>query len=208
MMCNTDDADTIALHREHYNSTSFFARHLISSFKQRVLSLIERTHAHTLFEVGCGDGHLSLFLAEKGYSVCGGDVNPVLIAQANKDAAKENFLHAALFELLDVYSYDFSVLTADMIFCCEVLEHLPDPVLALERIYDSEAKYFLFSVPMEPLWCIMNMCRLKYISSLGNTPGHVNHWGYFSFRRFLEGKFTVREVRTSLPWIIALCEKK
>ena len=168
---------------------------------------MSKTEAHTLFEVGCGDGHLSLFLAKNGYITSGGDINPMLVERANKDAVEHNPTNAAAFEVFDIYSYDFSRINVDMALCCEVLEHLPDPLLALDRIAAIKTDVFLFSVPAEPIWRIMNMCRLKYLSGFGNTPGHINHWGYLGFKRFLNRRFIVLQMTTPLPWIVALCKR-
>ena len=199
--------DFITRHREHYDSPNKIAQYLLRSFKKSVLSLVHKTKARTLFDVGCGDGHLSLFLADNGYQITGGDINPILVEQANKVVAERNLTNATSFEVLDIYSYDFSKIHVDMALCCEVLEHLPDPLLALDRIAKIKTDTFLFSVPAEPIWRIMNICRLKYLSEFGNTPGHINHWGYLSFRSFLERRFAVSYILKPLPWIIALCKR-
>ena len=201
-------ADIISRHREHYNSPNRIAQYLIRSFKTSLLSLVSKTSARTLFEVGCGDGHISLFLAESGYQTGGGDINPVLVEQANIDAAERNLTNATPFKVFDIYSYDFSNIHADMTLCCEVLEHLPDPLLALDRITEINTELFLFSVPAEPIWRILNMCRLKYLSDFGNTPGHINHWGYLGFRKFLERWFTVLHYVKPLPYIVVLCKRR
>ena len=170
---------------------------------------MRKTGARTLFEVGCGDGHLSLFLAENGYRTAGIDINPLLVEQANQDARVQKFTAGgAAFEVSDIYSYDFSKIHTDIALCCEVLEHLPEPLAALDRIAEIKTNAFIFSVPAEPLWRIMNMCRLKYFSDFGNTPGHINHWGYLGFRRFLEQRVVVTQTLKPLPWIITLCKKR
>ena len=38
------------------------------------------------------------------------------------------------------------------------------------------------------------------ITSLGNTPGHVNHWTRWGFHKFVESRFHVQQVRSPLPW--------
>ena len=42
-------------------------------------------------------------------------------------------------------------------------------------------RHLLVSVPREPLWRGLNVARGAYLSDLGNTPGHVNHWSKRSF---------------------------
>ena len=43
--------------------------------------------------------------------------------------------------------------------------------------------------PFEPVWRLGNMARGRYLKDLGNTPGHVNHWSRWSFRRFVATRF-------------------
>jgi hypothetical protein len=63
-------------------------------------------------------------------------------------------------------------------------------------------------VPNEPLWRVLNVMRGKYLGSLGNTPGHVNHWSSGRFRSFLERRFQIVELHKPLPWTMALCKVK
>ena len=52
------------------------------------------------------------------------------------------------------------------------------------------------------------MARGKYISSLGNTPGHIQHWSKRSFLNMLNKYVDIVEVLTPLPWTIALCHAR
>ena len=91
--------------------------------------------------------------------------------------------------------------------CCEVLEHLKDPVQALQALKALEARCYIFSVPREPLWRFLNLCRGKYISDLGNTPGHLNHWSKNKFLALLQRYgFQVNVIKTPLPWVMVSCE--
>jgi len=53
----------------------------------------------------------------------------------------------------------------------------------------------------------MNIMRVKYISNLGNTPGHINHWSRKKFLKLLSKYFKVINYKNSTPWIIVLVEK-
>lgn len=96
--------------------------------------------------------------------------------------------------------------SVDLILCSEVLEHLDEPEKTLNQI--CNAKYFLASVPNEPIWSILNMCRGKYLRDFGNTPGHVKKWSTLKFERMLSKYFTVLYTWKCLPWSICLCEIK
>jgi hypothetical protein len=45
-----------------------------------------------------------------------------------------------------------------------------------------------------------NLARGKYLGDLGNTPGHINHWGKRTFRRLVAARFDVRTVASPFPW--------
>jgi len=64
------------------------------------------------------------------------------------------------------------------------------------------------SVPREPLWRVLNLCRLRYLGAAGNTPGHLNHWSRPAFLAFLRSRFEVIAVRNPVPWTMALCRVK
>lgn len=99
----------------------------------------------------------------------------------------------------------------DVVFLLEVLEHLdyPDQGLAeISRILKKDG-YLILGVPREPLWCALNMARMKYLSRFGNTPGHLNHWSTFTLKRYLGKHFgTVVATKTPLPWTLVLLKKK
>jgi 2-polyprenyl-3-methyl-5-hydroxy-6-metoxy-1,4-benzoquinol methylase len=92
----------------------------------------------------------------------------------------------------------------DVVSAIEVLEHVPDPDRALEEMCRVARRCLIVSVPREPVWRILNMARGSYVASWGNTPGHIHHWSRRGFVNLLERYGTVAEVRTPLPWTIAL----
>ncbi len=86
----------------------------------------------------------------------------------------------------------------------EVLEHVPDPEAVLAEMARVSSRWLLVSVPREPVWRALNLARGAYLRELGNTPGHLNHWSKRSFARLL-GRFgEVVELRSPLPWTMAL----
>jgi hypothetical protein len=65
--------------------------------------------------------------------------------------------------------------------------------------------YLIVSVPREPLWRILNMCRLKYLRDWGNTPEIIQHWGKNAFISLLAKRFDMLWVETPLPWSMVMC---
>jgi hypothetical protein len=48
------------------------------------------------------------------------------------------------------------------------------------------------------------MARGAYWRSLGNTPGHLNHWSKGSFVSLLGRYGSVEQVRSPFPWTMLL----
>jgi 2-polyprenyl-3-methyl-5-hydroxy-6-metoxy-1,4-benzoquinol methylase len=97
----------------------------------------------------------------------------------------------------------------DLVVCTEVLEHLPDPVAGLHELTRISRKFILVSVPQEPVWRFLNLCRGKYIRDFGNTPGHLNHWSPKSFTAFLEEQsvYSIQSRVFPFPWQMVLLQK-
>jgi hypothetical protein len=67
-------------------------------------------------------------------------------------------------------------------------------------------KSILLSVPREPVWRAVHLLALRDVRSLGNTPGHVNHWSSRDFERLVSGYGRVTRTRRPFPWTIVLAE--
>jgi SAM-dependent methyltransferase len=100
----------------------------------------------------------------------------------------------------DATSLPFADGTFDLVLAIEVLEHVPNPDRALSELERVGTGALIASVPFEPIWRVGNLIRRRYISSLGNTPGHVNHWTRWGFARMVSRRFAIERVRSPLPW--------
>jgi hypothetical protein len=109
------------------------------------------------------------------------------------------------FEATPIEELDPERHAAELVVCCEVLEHLEDADRALDVLAGLARPWLIASVPREPLWRALNLARLSYVSDLGNTPGHLNHWSRGGFVRFLTRRFEVIELRSPTPWTMVLC---
>jgi len=70
------------------------------------------------------------------------------------------------------------------------------------------SRYCIVSVPIEPLWRMMNIVRGAYLRDFGNTPGHVQHWAPTRFRKLLAQRFDVLQHSHPIPWQMYLCKRK
>lgn len=201
------DYDNVAgNYYDKYGSQNPIARALMNGFFGAFDELSGKTTAKTAFEVGCGEGELSLRLLGRGVDVRGCDLEAQSVAEANARALAHG--HGERFAVRSIYDLADGEIAADLIVCCEVLEHLPDPRGGLERLAAQRAEHFLMSVPREPIWRALNCARGKYLADFGNTPGHLQHWSRKGFLDFVGSAFEIIEVRTPLPWTMVLARKR
>jgi SAM-dependent methyltransferase len=188
---------------DKYSTSNPIERRLVGGFLGRVGELAARSGAREAHEVGCGEGELSLLLARRGLSVRGSDISAEVIEEARRRAARAGVEIA--YRAASITELEPRTDAAELVVCCEVLEHLADPDRGLEVLAGLARPWLLVSVPREPAWRALNLARLKYLGELGNTPGHLGHWSRRGFVEFLNTRVEVVEVRSPLPWTMALC---
>ena len=106
----------------------------------------------SLSDFGCGGGHFVHALSSLGIKAKGVDISDQLIEFANKVWNQSNkFADEPPFLCLsseDDLIREIIRSESDVISFIGVLEHLMNPVNALEAFVDSSAKYMFFSVPL------------------------------------------------------------
>jgi len=192
---------------DKYNTQNPVARYLVRNFLRTIKELLDpiKNDITSITDVGCGEGYLTnhihtLNIAEK-IKACDFSSQVIDIARKNTSSLKIQFYTKDIYEIGEQEQ-------ADLIVCCEVLEHLKYPEEALNKIRQVTNKYCLLSVPCEPVWRIINLCRGKYIKNYGNTPGHINHWSSGAFANLVCIYFDIMTIRKALPWTIVFCKKK
>jgi 2-polyprenyl-3-methyl-5-hydroxy-6-metoxy-1,4-benzoquinol methylase len=140
---------------------------------------------------------------DHGIRIRGCDISSDRIATARSRAAGMGL--SIPFAVGNIYDLKPTQDAANLIICCEVIEHLENPEAALDVLASLAKPWLLVSVPREPLWCMLNMARGSYLNDLGNTPGHINHFSAREFIKFLRRRLEVVEVKKPLPWTMALC---
>lgn len=191
---------------DKYSSSNPVERRLVGGFLAAFDELVVRSGAGRAHEVGCGEGELAARLARAGLEVRGSDAFAETIAEARRRAAARDLEIA--YEATPVQRLEPGEHSAELVVCCEVLEHLPDPEAALEVLAGLADPWLLASVPREPLWRALNMARGAYVREWGNTPGHLGHWSKRGFLELLAGRFELVEARSPLPWTMALCRAR
>lgn len=158
-------------------------------------------------ELGCGQGfstmRLQTILDERVHLEASEYLHDqVLVARENNPSIK--VIQESIYELARESEH------FDLVFLLEVLEHLDRPGLALQEVRRvlKPGGFLIAGVPREPLWRVLNMARGKYLSRLGNTPGHLNHWSKRTFRQYIDHDFgEVIATQSPLPWTLILARK-
>jgi 2-polyprenyl-3-methyl-5-hydroxy-6-metoxy-1,4-benzoquinol methylase len=188
---------------DKYGSTNPVVRRLMAGFERTLDELLARADPHSLLDVGCGEGVLvHRWAGRLGESrrVVGIDLEEESIQAGWAERRAPNLeYHVMHAESLPFADGEFDLATA-----IEVLEHVPDPEHTLAEMARCAERHLLVSVPREPLWRMLNMARGAYLSELGNTPGHLNHWSRRSFVELLSRYGDVVEIRSPFPWTMLL----
>lgn len=193
-------------HYDKYRTANPIARHLMHGFLGAFDALAAQVPVSPALEVGCGEGELSIRLARRGFVMRGCDISSAIVEEARRRAQQADV--AATFWPQPIESIDVRAEAAPFVVCCEVLEHLDDPVRGVDTLAELAQPYLLTSVPREPLWRVLNLARGKYLADLGNTPGHLNHWSRTGFLALLARRFEIVDTRTPLPWTMVLCRRR
>jgi SAM-dependent methyltransferase len=186
---------------DKYGSQNPVVRRLMAGFERSLDELWHMASPGSILDVGCGEGVLTSEWAERIEGrIVGIDLpDPKLEAEWQK-RQRPNLEYRAE----EATSLSFADGEFDMATAIEVLEHVPDPEATVAEMARVASKWLLVSVPREPIWRMTNMARGAYWKSLGNTPGHLNHWSKVGFVSLLCRWGKVEEIRTPFPWTMAL----
>jgi SAM-dependent methyltransferase len=191
---------------DKYGTANPLVQWMMGGFFRCFDQLVAASGASDAHEIGCGEGNLTLRLGRAGLAVRACDVAESCVEETRAGARTAGLdIPVRQSSLYDLHAPEDC---SGLIVCCEVLEHLPDPQRAVDLLADLASPYLLASVPREPLWRILNLCRGAYIAAAGNTPGHIQHWSSAGFALLLRRRFDIVELHRPLPWTMALCRKR
>lgn len=186
-----------------YRSKNPIQKWLIKRFENELVRLVRNKRGVVeVIDVGCGEGFGLRNLRENkvGKQYMGIDASSKALKLAKKINPDFSYVKG------DIYKLPVKQNSADLVMCCEVLEHLEKPEEALRELKRVSEKYILLSVPYEPWFRLMNFLRGKYVKTLGNHPEHINWWGTRSFNKMVSKTLKVKKQVTVLPWQIILAE--
>lgn len=192
---------------DKYNSKNPIVRKIMAGFDNSLSELVAKAQPTSIHEVGCGEGFWVMRWREQGLNARGSDFSTQAIDIARANATERN-LPSSVFEARSIYDIETGRDSADLVVCCEVMEHLEHPEQGLQALQRVVGRHLILSVPREPIWCALNLARGKYIGDFGNTPGHIQHWSQKGFISLVSRYFDILEVKSPLPWTMLLCKPR
>lgn len=189
---------TSANHFKHTHPNPLF-RALIAGFNARLLALADATRPQSVLEVGCGEGFLLKYLAERrpGWRLAGCDISASAVGYARQQCPQSVSLRVG-----DIYRLPIPPASFDLVICSEVLEHLDNAQAALAELKRVSRGHVLVTVPHEPFFRIL--ARLAVWLRLGPDPGHRQFWTALSFRRLMRQHFQHVTFAYASQWQLAL----
>ncbi len=193
---------------DKYGSRNPVVRRLMAGFERDLDELLALAAPSSLLDVGCGEGVLV-----HRWALRLGEGNPVAATRVVGIDLEEESIQAGWarhqapnLEYRVMHAADLPFADGEFELACaiEVLEHVPHPEHTLGEMARCAERHLLVSVPREPSWRMLNMARGAYLTALGNTPGHLNHWSRRSFVELLSRHGEVAEVRSPFPWTMLL----
>ncbi len=184
---------------DKYATKNVISRALVGGFLSSVTGLYQRAEPETVLEVGCGEGKLADHLVRSGPRP-----SRFLATDLSLERRAPDVDPLVEFAEASVYELPFDDGSFDLVMCCEVLEHLERPQEALREVARVARRFVLISTPWEPIWRMMNMARGKYLRDLGNTPGHIQHFGRADLIELAKTSVEVVAIRKPLPWTVIL----
>lgn len=154
------------------------------------ISEIEPPDFHVL-EIGPGRGELMRRLSSKGFAVEGMDIDPSCVEMSSQYGPCEV---GEVDDLLDCFGPN----SFDLIVMSHVLEHLPEPLKAIESIKQVSRKWLLLAVPnpVTPLTLYKSMR-----GQLWSNPTHVMLWDNSHFHYLLTQHADLEIVREDSDYV-------
>lgn len=197
--------DTTARHVAKYTNRNPLHRLALGRFLDHMAEQLRELAPRTVLEFGCGEGLLLQALEERGVQLAdytGIDLRADAIAAARALHPGHRFEHADLFEWHGIPG------GYDLVVASQVLEHLPEPGPALERLAALAGDRLLLTVPHEPWFRLLNLLRGRDLARLGNHPEHVNLWSASSFRTFVEDHAEHVRSRAIFPFTVVVARPR
>lgn len=194
---------------EKHESRNPILRAMIGNFHREVAHLVRRARPRSVLDLGCGEGYVLDALVRSGVAdelkiaLSGADLSQRAVGRARARLGGRASLHCG-----DATQMKFDR-SFDLVMMLEVLEHLEQPAMMLDRLDQLTTRHVILSVPWEPYFRGMNLMRGRYVRRLGNHPEHIQNWTRNGFLDFVQQRFDVLVHRPqAFPWTLVLAERR
>lgn len=142
---------------------------------QTIIRLIEKYFITKgkFLDLGCGVGTISFFLAGKGHSGVGFDISSDAIELANSSVSALGLSHQVKFKQKNLQTW-MTDAKYDYVICSEVIEHIENDFLLVNKIYNSLTKdgILILSTPLKgaPLF------KLGLLGNFDKEVGHLRRY--------------------------------
>ena len=187
---------------QKHTSRNPLKRWAIQRFHRQVAALVARVArpGASLLDVGCGEGFVLHFLRQRlSHLVLHGvDMREEALHLAPRRHRSTSLLCAEACRL------PFADGAFDVALCLEVLEHVPQPGLALEELKRVSAGHILISVPRQPFFSLANLALGKNWRTGGDAPDHIHRWTAPQFLAWAGERLAIEGVALPFPWVVVL----
>ena len=176
-----------------YLSNNFLIRLVYKRFFHELLTLLADQTFDNLLDVGCEFGVVSNLISKNfpRIRIVGLDMNGEALTAGSQMYSGLSFIKS------DACLLPFRRDEFDVVICIEVLEHLKDPLKALNELYRVARKVIIFSVPNSKIFHLLNTLRLK-----SRTPDHLQNFNTKSLSCLVDTLTRTRHMKIVNPWII------
>lgn len=201
---NMQTTDNYRKHTSKNPLKTFF----LNIYYKTFINELKKLKIESVLDVGCGEGFILNKLKEEGIGK-----NHEGIDYSKEAVEIGRNIHPNLsLKQGSIYDTGFKDNSFDLVVCTEVLEHLEESQKALKEVLRISKKYVLLSVPNEPLFLLSNFTQW------GKDIGHINHWTFWSFEKFVkknlpagrqdaEISFKIISRKYPFPWTMLILEK-
>ena len=177
-----------------YESQNPLKKALLRRFLGRARLALPENEELSILDVGVGEG---LFWERNPRRrVTGVDLRPDALALAADVGVA--VASASAFEL------PFGENQFDYVVAIEILEHLPEPDLAVAELARVTRHGGLITVPWEPWFSLMVLSGSgSHVRRLGREPEHIQAFGPNELSELLYSQFGTVTIRKTLPWLVA-----
>ena len=188
---------------DKYASGNPVVRWLTARFLGELDAVLDSVHAAgatSTLEVGAGEGVVTQRLYQRFGTAVGLDLPDAGLRAQWRGRPGPAYVHG------DASRLPFADDAFDLVVAVEVLEHVPDPRAALSELARVSRAQLVLSVPRDPVFRLSNLAAGRHVRSLGNTPGHLNHWSGRDFVTLAATVGAVRAVVRPFPWTLVWIE--